>query len=86
MDPETRSTNNFFKESLKSAPIISAMLEGAELQSDIKSASDWSYSASEYAVPNVRIVGDAGCFIDPYFSSGVVSSPIIREQTILPAE
>lgn len=38
---------------------------------EIKSASDWSYSASYYATENVRIVGDAGCFIDPYFSSGV---------------
>ena len=28
-------------------------------------------SASTYANPFVRIVGDAGCFIDPFFSSGV---------------
>ncbi|KAL8758951.1 MAG: hypothetical protein Q9199_001111 [Rusavskia elegans] len=44
---------------------------GGELISEIKSASDYSYSASSYASPYVRIVGDAGCFIDPFFSSGV---------------
>jgi flavin-dependent dehydrogenase len=50
---------------------VEKLLVGAELVSDIKSASDWSYSASSYASPNVRLVGDAGCFIDPFFSSGV---------------
>ncbi|KAL5483577.1 hypothetical protein ACEPAI_8809 [Sanghuangporus weigelae] len=45
--------------------------ERAKLISEIKSASDYSYSASAYSLPYARIVGDAGCFIDPYFSSGV---------------
>ena len=43
----------------------------AQLTSDIKSASDYSYSSTTYAIPYARVVGDAGCFIDPYFSSGV---------------
>ncbi|KAF8653329.1 hypothetical protein AX16_004029 [Volvariella volvacea WC 439] len=37
----------------------------------VKSASDYSYSAPIYAGPNYRIIGDAGAFIDPFFSSGV---------------
>nr|POE70850.1 sulochrin halogenase [Quercus suber] len=61
----------FYKDYLKLAPQISEMLRNAEVVSDIKQASDWSYSASAYAGPNFRIVGDAGCFVDPYFSSGV---------------
>ena len=65
------STHDFYKESLKLAPTISELLANGELVTDIKAASDWSYSASCYATPNVRIAGDAGCFIDPYFSSGV---------------
>ncbi|EIW62958.1 FAD/NAD-P-binding domain-containing protein [Trametes versicolor FP-101664 SS1] len=36
-----------------------------------RSASDYSYSASHYAGPGWRLVGDAGSFIDPFFSSGV---------------
>lgn len=61
----------FYKESLKLAPHALKIIGSAELVTEIKQASDWSYSASAYASPYVRIVGDAGCFIDPYFSSGV---------------
>ena len=65
------STMEFYHESLNLAPKIKGFLPNAEIASEIKSASDWSYSASCYAIPHARIVGDAGCFIDPYFSSGV---------------
>ncbi|KAK0648450.1 hypothetical protein B0T16DRAFT_408212 [Cercophora newfieldiana] len=63
----------FYLEMLKAVPrILGPMLKDATLVSDqIKAASDWSYSASSYASYNTRIVGDAGCFIDPFFSSGV---------------
>ncbi|KAI9061696.1 FAD/NAD(P)-binding domain-containing protein [Trametes sanguinea] len=36
-----------------------------------RSASDYSYSATEYAGSGWRLVGDAGSFIDPFFSSGI---------------
>lgn len=65
------SQEEFYKASLKLVPKIEAILSKAELTAPVKQASDWSYNASCYAAPNVRIVGDAGCFIDPYFSSGV---------------
>ncbi|KAK8134770.1 tryptophan halogenase domain-containing protein [Apiospora sp. TS-2023a] len=65
------STQRFYQQSLDLVPGIRELLAHAELVSDIKSASDWSYSASCYAFPGVRVVGDAGSFIDPFFSSGV---------------
>ncbi|KAF8829405.1 hypothetical protein HHX47_DHR3000952 [Lentinula edodes] len=37
----------------------------------VRSASDFSYSAPSYAGNGFRIVGDAGAFIDPFFSSGI---------------
>jgi flavine halogenase len=37
----------------------------------IQQAADYSYSASSYAGDHYRIAGDAGAFIDPFFSSGV---------------
>ncbi|KAJ2916304.1 hypothetical protein MD484_g4125, partial [Candolleomyces efflorescens] len=40
-------------------------------EGSVKSASDFSYSADSYAGEGYRIVGDAGAFIDPFFSSGV---------------
>ncbi|KAI9373899.1 hypothetical protein BJX61DRAFT_551886 [Aspergillus egyptiacus] len=51
--------------------LIKALLGKATLVSGIRSASDWSYSATSYAGPNWRIAGDAGCFIDPFYSSGI---------------
>ncbi|KAK7709555.1 hypothetical protein SLS64_003613 [Diaporthe eres] len=66
------SSREFYDSNVALCPGISALLQGAELVSEnIKSASDWSYSAPTYALPHARIVGDAGAFIDPYFSSGV---------------
>jgi hypothetical protein len=53
------------------APKTGQLLSDAELIPDIRSASDWSYTASTYHLPNARICGDAGSFIDPLFSSGV---------------
>ncbi|GKT46884.1 flavine halogenase aclH [Colletotrichum spaethianum] len=65
-------STQFYHESLKLAPELRAeLIKDGEFVSDVKSASDYSYSASSYAFPNARIVGDAGCFIDPFFSSGV---------------
>ncbi|KDQ55196.1 hypothetical protein JAAARDRAFT_196058 [Jaapia argillacea MUCL 33604] len=37
----------------------------------VRSASDFSYSAACYAGEGWRVIGDAGAFIDPFFSSGV---------------
>lgn len=60
-----------YRECLKLTPQISELLKNGEISSDIKMASDWSYNASAYSGPHFRMIGDAGCFIDPYFSSGV---------------
>jgi flavine halogenase len=68
---DSPSSRDFYLKSLDLVPGIKKLLSEGELVSDIKSASDWSYSASAYAFPQVRIAGDAGCFIDPFFSSGV---------------
>ncbi|KAF7589008.1 hypothetical protein BBP40_004939 [Aspergillus hancockii] len=62
---------DLYYDTVKSTSGIADLLRKATLVSDIKSASDWSYSASCYATPYLRIIGDAGCFIDPFFSSGV---------------
>ncbi|KAM3080828.1 hypothetical protein ACMFMG_004782 [Clarireedia jacksonii] len=66
-----KSPRDFYLESIQGSRGVAHLLEKAELATDVKHASDWSYSASSYGSPYVRIVGDAGAFIDPYFSSGV---------------
>lgn len=64
------STQKFYEKALELTPEIAKLISGSKLVTNIKSASDWSYNASAYSCPYTRIAGDAGCFIDPFFSSG----------------
>jgi hypothetical protein len=68
---EDHTLESFYNSSLNLAPTLMQLTAGGELTSSVKSASDYSYSSSSYASPYIRVVGDAGCFIDPFFSSGV---------------
>lgn len=61
----------FYHSNIQQTPKIKDLLKNPELVTGLKSASDWSYSAPTYSLPYARIIGDAGAFIDPYFSSGV---------------
>ncbi|TQV94672.1 hypothetical protein V2A60_005697 [Cordyceps javanica] len=65
------SASDFYRACLEMAPKTKSLLTDAELVTDLRSASDWSYTASSYHLMNARICGDAGSFIDPLFSSGV---------------
>lgn len=64
-------TRGVYEDTVRNSPGIQDLLAKATLVTDLKSASDWSYNAPAYASPYIRLAGDAGCFIDPYFSSGV---------------
>ncbi|KAJ7056094.1 putative halogenase [Mycena amicta] len=65
------ATLDFYHAQLKFVPGVQKLLENATFQGEVMSAGDYSYSAPAHAGPNYRIAGDAGAFIDPYFSSGV---------------
>lgn len=65
------SAKEFYLASLQLAPRLNGYLSGGEMVTEVKSASDYSYNSSSYSVPYGRVIGDAGCFIDPFFSSGV---------------
>jgi hypothetical protein len=45
---------------LQLVPGLLRLLGNAKLTGEVKSAGDYSYSASHYAGPNFRIAGDAG--------------------------
>lgn len=66
----------YYLDGIAFAPGVSTLLQNAVLRGvntpgAIKSASDYSYSASCYAGDHFRLAGDAGAFIDPFFSTGV---------------
>ncbi|EPQ59058.1 FAD/NAD P-binding domain-containing protein [Gloeophyllum trabeum ATCC 11539] len=61
----------FYEKQVELAPGLLKILGDARLKSDIKTAGDYSYFCDTHAGPGFRIIGDAGAFIDPFFSSGV---------------
>ena len=60
-----------FRAQLAAAPRTAALIAGATLADGPHVVRDWSYRSRELVGPGYVLVGDAACFIDPLFSSGV---------------
>jgi halogenation protein CepH len=52
-------------------PAIADRLRGATLVSPIRIIRDYSYDSTRFSGPGWLLAGDAACFIDPVFSTGV---------------
>jgi FAD-dependent halogenase len=61
----------FLLEQIAQAPHTSAMLKHAQLVSGPQVVKDWSYVCRPMVGEGYILVGDAACFVDPLFSSGV---------------
>ena len=66
-----RGVAEYFRRQLKTAPKTRAMLEGACMTVAPKVVKDWSYTSERTVGDGWILAGDAACFIDPLFSSGV---------------
>ena len=60
-----------FLEQLAQAPHTARLLRDARLVSGPQVVKDWSYSSERLVGGGYILVGDAACFVDPLFSSGV---------------
>lgn len=54
----------------ESAPIVN-LVSGAELSTEVKAETDYSYVTETFAGPGHLLAGDAACFLDPLLSTGV---------------
>jgi flavin-dependent dehydrogenase len=61
----------FLLEQIRQAPYTAQMLQEAALVSGPFVIKDWSYMSAEVVGDGYILVGDAACFVDPLFSSGV---------------
>ncbi len=61
----------FLDEQLAQAPYTAGMLSNARRVSGPFIVKDWSYACENIAGDGYVLAGDAACFIDPLFSSGV---------------
>ncbi|WP_210747831.1 NAD(P)/FAD-dependent oxidoreductase [Actinomadura latina] len=53
------------------SPLISNLVEGAELSTEVKAETDYSYVTDRFGGPGYLLAGDAACFLDPLLSTGV---------------
>ena len=68
---EQCSTGELFRSQLALAPRTSALLDEAALVEGPFAVRDWSYTSDAVVGDGYILVGDAACFVDPLFSSGV---------------
>ena len=61
----------FLESQIAAAPHTAAMLADARMTTSPQVVRDWSYRCQSLYGAGYFLVGDAGCFIDPLFSSGV---------------
>lgn len=62
---------NFFWDSLASRPLLSEALKKAERINNFREEGDYSYAMSQLCGDRFMLIGDAGRFVDPIFSTGV---------------
>ena len=68
---QSRDVEDYFQVNLSYAKESSRMLQSAKLLKPPQVVKDWSYTSSQIAGLSWVLAGDAACFIDPLFSSGV---------------
>jgi halogenation protein CepH len=61
---------------IRKSPVVSDLLSGATRVTDgiygkVRVRKDYSYENTRFWRPGLALIGDAACFIDPLFSSGV---------------
>ena len=61
----------FFQASLDQSTYAAGLLDGATQISELEVVKDWSYMSRQLVGRRHVLVGDAGCFVDPLFSSGI---------------
>jgi len=61
----------FLEAQLAQSNHTKTMLADAQMDSEPNVVMDWSYTAEKLFGPGYIIAGDAACFVDPLFSSGV---------------
>lgn len=60
-----------YLEEVMSSPFVSSLLPDAYIAQPLMANSDYSYFVERKYGPNFAMIGDAGTFIDPIFSSGI---------------
>jgi flavin-dependent dehydrogenase len=66
------SVEQLFEESVRATPEVRELLAGSKRTMDVQAIADYSYSTPRISGDGFCLVGDAACFLDPVFSTGVL--------------
>jgi len=66
-----RDPERTYRELIAGCPAVADRLRRATLVSEVRIIRDYSYSSIRFGGPGYLLAGDAACFIDPVFSTGV---------------
>ena len=72
LSPAASDRTTFYESALQKSAYTRDMLSRATRVSELRSIADYSYRPSRLAGPGFMLVGDAGNFIDPIWSTGVM--------------
>jgi len=68
---QSEGLKDYYLKAITRTPQLAERLEGAEMVDAMHVTRDWSYHHDIFCGPGFFLVGDAACFIDPLFSTGV---------------
>lgn len=68
---KTKDLLEVYKDAIANSDLMREVTENAELVTELKTETDYSYAAEEFQGPGYFMIGDAACFLDPLLSSGV---------------
>ncbi len=68
----TGSVEELYEAARASTPEVSRLLEGATRTTQVHHIADYSYTTAALRGDGFVLVGDAACFLDPVFSTGVL--------------
>jgi flavin-dependent dehydrogenase len=66
------TVEQLFEESVARTPEVNDLLSGSKRTMDVQAIADYSYSTPRISGDGFCLVGDAACFLDPVFSTGVL--------------
>jgi flavin-dependent dehydrogenase len=66
------TVEQLFEESVSATPEVNDLLAGSKRTMDVQAIADYSYATPRISGDGFCLVGDAACFLDPVFSTGVL--------------
>ena len=68
---QTPDLEALYRQAIGESPLVTELLSEATSAGEVRTEQDFSYTADNYAGPGYFLSGDAACFLDPLFSTGV---------------